>query len=176
MNAIIRAGLASAIAMTSAATLAQDVGTTIYGSDGKPVGTVAKAEPRVVMIDTGKHKAPVPTNLLFDGEQGKSVNATKDLVDAMMDERLAEAAAKRDAKLAKGAEVISAGGRSVGTLAAVDLAGNAIVLDGPAGPVRLNKEHFAVSPQGDLMVLYSRDQIASAATSGKTAPSGSGAR
>ncbi|MFO6445645.1 hypothetical protein ACLBKU_00735 [Erythrobacter sp. NE805] len=163
MIPMIRAGLAGALAFTSAAALAQDVGTTIYGADGKPVGTVAEAGAQVVVIDTGKHKAPVPTNLLFDGPSGKSVNATRDLVDAMMDERIAEAIVKRDAKLVQGAAVISAGGRSVGTLTAVDLAADAIVLEGPQGPVRLRKEHFAVSPQGELMVLYSRDQIAEAA-------------
>jgi hypothetical protein len=163
MQFMIRAGLVAALAMISAAAAAQDVGTTIYGTDGRPVGKVAETGTQVVVIDTGRHRARVPTNLLFDSERGKSVNATRDLIDAMMEERLTEAAAKRDAKLVAGAAVISAGGRAAGTISAVDPAGDAIVLDGPAGPVRLTREDFAISPQGDLMVLRSRDQVVSLA-------------
>lgn len=168
--------LACAAAMAPAAAFAQDVGTVIYGSDGNPVGTVAETDDRVIVIDTGKHKAPVPTNLVFDGAAGKSVNATKEQVDAMMDDRLAEAVRKRDAALVKGASVISAGGRAVGKLVAVDLADDAIVLESPEGPVRLRKKHFAVNPQGELTVLYSRDQIVSAAAGGKGAATRGGAR
>ena len=165
------AGLVCSVSVNVAA---QDVGTTIYGNDGRPVGTVVETNARVVVIDTGKHRAPVPANLVFDSAKGKSVNATRDLVDMMMDERIAEANAERDAKLVAGAEVISVGGRAVGKLIAVDMAANAIILETPDGPVRLRKNQFAVSPQGDLTVLYSSDQIASAA-SGKLGPSG-GAR
>lgn len=168
MHTLKRALLGIGIAISPAAVLAQSVGTTIYGSDGKPVGTVSEVNAQVVVIDTGTHKAPVPTNLVFDGEQGKSVNATREQVDAMMAERLAEAAARRDAALRQGAAVVSAGGRDVGTLAAVDLAADAIILDSPAGPLRLRKEHFAVGREGQLMVLYSRDQIASAAGAGRS--------
>lgn len=173
MNTLKLALLTGAFALSSAAlpsapAAAQDVGTTIFGNDGNPVGTVSEVSGPVVVIDTGRHKAPVPTSLVFDGTNGKTVNATRDQVDAMMDERVADARLRRDAALEKGAAVVSVGGRGVGTLASVDLAADAIVLMSPDGPVRLKKEHFAVNPQGRLTVLYNRDQIAGAAL-GKSA-------
>lgn len=175
MKTIKLALLAGALAVTPAAAFAQDVGATIYGNDGNAVGTVTEVNEQVVVIDTGKHKAPVPVSMVFDGDKGKSVNATKDQVDTMMDQRVAEANAKRDAALVQGAAVVSAGGRSVGTLEKVDLAADTILLKAPQGTLRMKKEHFAVNPQGQLTVLYTADQIASAA-SGKPAKTGGGAR
>lgn len=161
--------LAGAFALTPAATFAQEVGATIYGSDGNAVGTVAEVNDQVVVIDTGKHKAPVPVTMLADGEKGKTVGATKDQVDTMMDERIAEANAKRDAALVEGASVVSVGGRPVGTLGAVDLTADSIAFKAEGGSTfPLKKEHFAVNPQGQLMVLFSKDQIAAAAAGAKT--------
>ncbi|WP_285711888.1 hypothetical protein [Erythrobacter oryzae] len=165
--------LAGALAVTPAAAFAQEVGATIYGSDGNEVGTVAEVNDQVVVIDTGKHKAPVPVNMIADGEKGKTVGATKDQVDTMMDERIAEANAKRDAALVQGAAVISAGGRDAGKLGKVDLAADSVELLAPEGTFPLKKEHFAVNAQGQLMVLFSKDQIAAAAAkAGSARPSG----
>lgn len=176
MKTLKLALLAGALAVTPAAAFAQDVGATIYGSDGTPIGTVTEVNDQVVVIDTGKHKAPVPVGMVYDGDAGKSVNATKDQVDTMMDQRLAEANAKRDAALVQGAAVVSVGGRSVGTLTAVDMAADSIMLETPEGPLKLKKEHFAVNPQGQLAVLYNRDQITTAAAGGKAASAAGGAR
>ncbi|MBU7579770.1 MAG: hypothetical protein KAF27_04775 [Porphyrobacter sp.] len=174
MKTLKLALLAGALTVTPAA-FAQDIGATIYGNDGNTVGTVTEVNDQVVVIDTGKHKAPVPVNMVFDGDKGKSVNATKDQVDTMMDSRIAEANAERDAKLVQGAQVVSAGGRAVGTLETVDLAADTILLKAEQGVLQLKKEHFAVNPQGQLTVLYSADQIASAA-SGKPAAGSGGLR
>lgn len=168
--------LASALLATSPSAFAQDVGTTIYGSDGNSVGTVSEINNQVVVIDTGKHKAPVPVSLVFDGAKGKSVNATKGQIDMMMAERLAQAIAERDAALVQGASVVSAGGRAVGRLAQVDLGADTIMIETAEGLVKLKKEHFAVNPQGELAVLYSREQIASAAAGGKSAAARRGTR
>lgn len=168
--------LASALIASAPAAVAQDIGTTIYGRDGQTVGTVSEINDQVVVIDTGKHKAPVPISLVFDSAKGKTVNATRDQIDVMMAERIAQAIAERDAALVQGAAVVSAGGRAVGKLARVDLAADTIILETTQGLVRLKKEHFAVTPQGDLAVLYSRDQIASAAASGKSATGRGGAK
>lgn len=166
--------LAGALAVTPAAAFAQDVGATIYGSDGNAVGTVTEVNDQVVVIDTGTHKAPVPVNMIGDGDKGKTVGATKDQVDTMMAERIAEANAKRDAALVQGAAVISVGGAPVGKLGAVDLAADSITFEAEGGSAfELKKEHFAVNPQGKLTVLYSKEQIATAAASAKGgAPSG----
>jgi sporulation protein YlmC with PRC-barrel domain len=176
MKTLKLALLAGALAVTPSAAFAQDLGTTIYGNDGNTVGTVTEVNDQVVVIDTGKHKAPVPVSMVFDGDKGKSVNATKDQVDTMMDQRIAQANAERDAALVQGAAVVSAGGRQVGKLTDVNLAADTIMLETADGLLRMKKEHFAVNPQGQLAVLYSRDQIASAATGGKPAATGGGAR
>lgn len=174
MSIRTRALLVGALASIPAAAFGQTVGTTIYGADGRPLGTVAEADARVVVIDTGTTRAPVPLNLVFDGARGKTFNATRDQLDAMMAERLAAAARRRDAALVAGAPVISLGGSAVGTLAAVDLARDAIILAGPAGPLKLRKEHFAVTPQGRLAVLFNHAQITGADTPGGPAARGSG--
>jgi sporulation protein YlmC with PRC-barrel domain len=171
MKSVKIALLASVLAATPAVVFAQEVGATIYGSDGSPVGTVAEVTGEVVVIDTGTHKAPVPVAQLYDGDAGKSVNATKAQVDTMMAEQVAAANAKRDAALVQGAAVVSVGGEPVGTLATVDLAADKITLEGEQGALMLKKEHFAMSPEGKLTVLYSADQLASAAEGAK-APAG----
>lgn len=171
MKTLKLALLAGALAVTPASAFAQDVGATVYGSDGNAVGTVAEVTGDVVVIDTGKHKAPVPVAMIGDGDKGKSIAATKEQVDTMMEERIAEANAKRDAALVEGAAVVSIGGQPVGTLAKVDLAADSIDFKAEGGSVfPMKKEHFAVNPQGQLMVLYSKEQIAAAATGAK--PSG----
>jgi sporulation protein YlmC with PRC-barrel domain len=161
--ALVAALLAAAPAMASA----QDIGSTIYGNDGNPVGTVEQVNEQVIVIDTGKHKAPVPVTLVFESETGPAVNATKEQVDAMMDKQVAEANAKRDAALVTGTAVMSINGNPAGTLGKVDLAADVITLDSPDGPIILKKEYFAVNPQGQLMALVTREQIASAAASRK---------
>jgi hypothetical protein len=157
--------MAALLASTPAVAFAQDVGATVYGNDGKAIGTVEAVANGVVTIDTGKHKAPIPADLIGAGDAGPSINATKDQIDAMMDEQVAQANAARDAALVAGAAVISANGNPAGTLASVDLAADAIILESPEGPVALKKEHFAVDPSGKLMALFTREQIASAAAS-----------
>ncbi len=180
MNTVKRALLATLLAaspaLVPAAAHAQDVGATVYGNDGNPIGTVEAVANGIVTIDTGKHKAPIPAELIGAGASGPSINATKGQIDAMMDEQVAAAMAQRDAALVVGAAVISANGNPAGTLSQVDLAADAIILESPQGPVALKKEHFAVNPAGQLMALFTRDQIASAATSAQAASTGGAAQ
>lgn len=164
--------MAALLASTPAVTFAQAVGATVYGNDGKAIGTVEANADGIVTIDTGKHKAPIPANLIGAGDAGPSINATKDQIDAMMDEQVAQATAARDAALVAGAAVVSANGNPAGTLASVDLATDAIILESPEGPVALKKEHFAVNPSGQLMALFTREQIASAAASASVGSTG----
>ncbi len=168
--------IATLLAATPAMAAAQDVGATVYGNDGNAIGTVENVADGIVLIDTGKHKAPIPAELIGAGETGPSINATKDQIDAMMDAQVAEATAKRDAALVAGAAVLSANGNPAGTLTEVDLAVDAIILESPDGPVALKKEHFAVDANGQLMALFTRDQIASAAASAQAATTGGAAQ
>jgi hypothetical protein len=179
MNTVKRAMLAAVLAASPAlipAAQAQDVGATVYGNDGNPIGTVESVADGIVTIDTGKHKAPIPADLIGAGATGPSINATKGQIDEMMDAQVAEAVARRDAALVAGAAVISANGNPAGTLKEVDLAADAIILESPEGPVALKKEHFAVNAEGQLMALFTREQIASAAASAQSAGTGGAAQ
>jgi len=149
------------------------VGATVVGNDGNPVGTVESISGEVVVIDTGTHKAPVPATAIGTDASGLSVNITQAQLNEMMDAQLAEANTRRDAALVQGAQVVSANGNPAGTLAEVDLAGDVIVLDSPAGKVALKKEHFAMDSEGRLMALFTREQIETAAAAG--AQGGTGA-
>ncbi|QUL36465.1 hypothetical protein [Erythrobacter sp. JK5] len=160
--------LATAMAATPIAANAQDVGATVYGNDDAPIGTVESNAGGVVTVDTGAHKAPLPASLLAEREIGWTVNATKDQIDGMMAAQKAEAEAKRDAALVVGAAVVSAKGLPAGTLSEVDLVEDAIVLDTETGPIALKKEHFAVNPEGQLMALFTVDQIAAASEASVT--------
>lgn len=168
--------IATLLAATPATAFAQDVGATVYGNDGNAIGTVENVADGIVLIDTGKHKAPIPAELIGTGDTGPSINATKEQIDAMMDAQVAEALAKRDAALVAGAPVVSANGNPAGTLTEVDLAMDAIILESPNGPVALKKEHFAVDANGQLMALFTREQIASAAASAQAATTGGAAQ
>jgi hypothetical protein len=160
----------AATAESSGAALA--LGTTVLGNDGNPVGTVDSISGEVVIIDTGTHKAPVPATAIGVGETGPSVNITQAQLNEMMDAQVAEANTRRDAALVQGAQVISANGNPAGTVAEVDLAGDVIVLDSPAGKVAMKKEHFAMDSEGRLMALFTREQIETAAAAGAQAGAG----
>ncbi|WP_299191683.1 hypothetical protein [uncultured Erythrobacter sp.] len=151
--------LATAIAATPIAANAQDVGATVYGNDDAPIGTVAANEGGVVTVDTGKHSAPLPANLLAEREGNWTVNATKAQIDGMMDAQVAAANQARDAALVEGAAVVSADGMPAGTVYTIDDADTAIV-QSEAGIITLTRESFTVDPSGRLMALYSAEQLA----------------
>ena len=173
MKFVKLAVLATAIAATPIAANAQDAGTTVYGNDDAPIGTVESNADGIVTVDTGTHKAPLPANLLAEREIGWTVNATKAQIDGMMAAQVADANAKRDAALVAGAAVNSADGAPAGSLTEVDLAADAIVLESANGPVALKKEHFAVDAAGALVALFTAEQLASAAASAQASPGAS---
>jgi hypothetical protein len=158
MKSVKLALIATLLAAAPAVAYAQDVGATVYGNDGNPIGTVESVANGVVTIDTGKHKAPIPADLIGTGETGPSINATKDQIDSMMDAQVAEANAKRDAALVEGAAVVSADGMPVGKIYTID-SEDTVIVQNDAGIVTLTRESFAVSPEGALMALYSAQQL-----------------
>ena len=82
--------LATAMAVTPIAANAQDVGATVFGNDDAPIGTVSSNDGTTVTVDTGKHQAPLPANLLAEREGKWTVNATKGQIDGMMDAQVAQ--------------------------------------------------------------------------------------
>jgi hypothetical protein len=163
MNIAKLAAAAIALAATPALAAPGDVavGATVYGPQGNPVGQIVTVESGQAVVDTGKHKVPLQLDAYGKGEKGPTITVTKVQLDGMMDQQLADAAAKRDAALVAGAAVVGANGAQAGTIKSVD--GDTIVLESPAGPVALKREHFAINAGGALMALFTADQIAASA-------------
>ncbi len=151
---------AAAIAAASLATAAYaqsvSVGATVTGPDGAAVGTVESVADGVVVLDTGKHKAPLPADAFGTGEQGPTITVTKDQLDTMIDEQMAAAAVQRDALLIAGAEVHTADHKVLGTVESID--GDNVIVARDEGPVTLLREHFAAM-DNMLMALFTDAQI-----------------
>jgi hypothetical protein len=165
LTTVAALGLATAAQAQSVA-----VGATVYGPEGQPVGTIETVADGVVTVDTGKHKAPLPTNAFGEGEQGPTITVTKAQLNAMLDERVAAANAKRDAALIATAAVVGAANQPVGVVKSVN--GNTVIVTRTTGgDVNLLREHFAVNPAGQLMVLFTNAQLdqAVAASAGAAA-------
>lgn len=155
--------LATAMAVAPYAANAQDVGATVFGNDDAAIGTVTTNDGSVVTVDTGKHKAPLPANLLAEREGKWTVNATKAQIDQMMDAQVAAANEARDAALIEGAAVMSADGQPVGTVYTVDTE-DMVIIKNDAGIITLTRDSFAADANGALIVLYSAADIASNTT------------
>lgn len=150
--------LATAMAATPIAANAQDVGATVFGNDDAAVGTVTNNDGTTVVIDTGKHKAPLPANLLAEREGKWTINATKAQVNQLMDQQVAQANAARDAALVEGAAVMSADGAPAGMIHTID-AEDTVIIKNDAGIVTLKRESFAADANGALMALYTTQQL-----------------
>ncbi len=150
--------LAAAVAVTPFAANAQDVGTTVFGNDDALIGTVSANDGGVVTVDTGRHSAPLPANVLAEREGKWTVNATQAQINGMMDAQVAAANAALDAALVQGAAVVSADGQPAGSVAALDDEGSVIVQN-DAGIVSLTRDGFTVDTAGALVALYSADQL-----------------
>ncbi len=172
--------LAGAMAVTPFAANAQDVGATVFGNDDAPVGTVESNDGTTVMVNTGKHVAPLPANLLAEREGKWTVNATQGQINGMMDQQVAqqqaaaaeaqaaaaaEAAAKLEAALVVGAPVITNDAQALGTVSELQ-AENVVVTNDTAGLITLPRNFFAVDAEGQLMALASLEQIMAAVQGG----------
>ena len=172
--------LAGAMAVTPFAANAQDAGATVFGNDDAPVGTVESNDGTTVMVNTGKHVAPLPANLLAEREGKWTVNATQGQINGMMDQQVAqqqaaaaeaqaaaaaEAAAKLEAALVVGAPVITNDAQSLGTVSELQ-AENVVVTNDTAGLITLPRNFFAVDADGQLMALASLEQIMAAVQGG----------
>ena len=155
--AIAAASLATAAYAQDAATVT--VGATVTGPDGAAVGTVESVADGVVTVDTGKHKAPLPTNAFGKGESGPTITVTKAQLESMIDQQLAAANAQRDALLVVGAEVHTADHQVLGKVESID--GNNVIVARAEGPVTLLRDHFAAM-DSMLMARFTAEQIEAA--------------
>lgn len=166
--------VAAALAAAPVAANAQDVGATVYGNDGNPIGTIESNDGTNAVLVVGEFKAPLPVSIFGTGENGPTLNATRDAVYGQLkaaDEQakaaaaeaqaaaLAEAAAKRDAALIEGAAVVSADAQPAGMVATIDEEMDAVVVEREGGIVTLKREHFAVDANGALMALFTVAQL-----------------
>lgn len=170
---------ATAIAAMPVAASAQDAGATVFGNDDAPVGTVESNDGTTVVINTGKHKAPLPTNLLAEREGKWTINATQAQVNGLMDQQVAQAAAaaeakaaaeaesaaKLDAALAVGTAVITADAMPLGTISELDSA-NVVVTNDEVGLVTLPREFFALDANDQLVARASLADIKAAVQGG----------
>jgi hypothetical protein len=159
MNFAKMALFAAAITATPIAASAQDAGATVFGNDDAPIGTVESNDGATVVVDTGKHKAPLPANLLAEREGKWTVNATQGQINGMMDQQVAQAAAARDAALVEGAAVMSADGQAAGSIYTID-SEDTVIIKSQGGIVTLKRDSFAADANGALMALYTAEQLA----------------
>lgn len=151
---------AAALAMAPVAAQAQDVGATVMGNDGNPIGAVLSNDGTTVMLDTGKHQVPLGAEMFGSDETGPTLNITKAQLDEMMDAQLAAAAAALDAALVEGAAVVTADAQPLGAVEEID--GDNIVITHGDDQVTLPKNLLAVDANGQLMALANMSDIEAA--------------
>lgn len=154
---------AAPIAMMAATpALAQSqvaVGATVTGPQGNPVGTITAVENGQAILDTGKHKIPLALDMYGEGETGPTITVTKEQINTMADQQLAEGAAKRDAALVVGASVMDADHQPLGNI--VEIAGDQIVIargGDETDKVTLMRNHFDAMGTG-VMARLTNAQI-----------------
>lgn len=152
---------AAALALAPMAAQAQDVGATVMGNDGNPIGSVVSNDGTTVTIDTGKHQVPLGAEMFGSDETGPTLNITKTALDQMMDEQLAAAAAARDAALVVGAEIVTADQQSLGAVEEID-GDNIVVVAADETKVTLPRNLLAVDANGSLMALANYADIMAA--------------
>ncbi len=160
-----------ALAATPALAQSQvEAGATVYGPQGNEVGTIVSVENGQAVLDTGKHKVPLGVDMYGEGENGPTITVTKDQINTMVDQQLAQAAAARDAALVEGASVMDAAHQPIGTV--LEISGDNVVIargGDEANKVTLLRSHIDASDHG-LMARLTNAQIDAAMNGGGAAP------
>lgn len=168
------AKLAVAAAILSASPIAANAaelaaGAKVTGPEGNAVGTVVSVENGIAVVDTGKHKAPLPANVFGETPDGFTISVTKAQIDSMIEQQMAEAAAKRDAALMVGANVVTSDSQPLGTVNEIDGDNVVIAVGGDeATKVTLLREYF-VANDTSLMARLTKAQIDEAMSGGAAA-------
>lgn len=137
-------------------------GTTIYGSDGRMIGTVARAEGQLILLDVDQRAVPVPRNAVSSGENGATINITKTELVAQFDQQMAAFEAKLDAALTAGAAVQTADGQALGTIQ--ETSNEAVLVESTDGPLTLPRQLLTLDNEGTLIVRATMEQIKQAMT------------
>ena len=164
-NALFAAAALS-FATFSGAALAQETqvevaaGVTVYDPEGSEVGTIESVTDGVATLNTGKHQVGLPLDRFGQNAEGQTtVAVTRDQLDTMVDEQLAQAAAQLDAVLVAGTPVVDVNGTSLGSVGAVE--GEDVTVETEWGAFALKKENF-VPGEGQVTAQVMADQVRSA--------------
>ena len=141
----------AALALTPAVATAQSAGTTIYGSDGQPIGTVESNDGSVVTVDTGTYKAPLPAGAFAELEIGWSINATQAQINGLMAQQEAAANQRRDAALVVGAPVMRARNLRIDAALTLSSAPWSMTFTQVAGVIRVSETCKPPVPQPRAM-------------------------
>ncbi len=142
----LAAAAALAAASLSTVAVAQTtpaVGTTIFGSDGAEVGTVASTDGTNVVINLGSVTAAMPVSSIGEGENGPMIGWTKAELEAAVNEANAQAQAELAAALVADAEVYSSDSVLLGKVKEVT-ADDLVVVELASGPASLPKQQMAL--------------------------------
>lgn len=124
-------------------------GTVVYGPTGAPVGTIKQIANGIATLDTGAHQAPLPLSAFGQGPSGPTITVTREQLNALVEQQLAALAARRDAALVAGAQVLASDGQPFGIVEQV--VGNDVVVARAApatGRVTLGRDYFTADDSG----------------------------
>ncbi|MXP09927.1 PRC-barrel domain-containing protein [Pseudoblastomonas halimionae] len=148
-----------AIAQEAPPQAAVEAGMTVYGNDGIEIGTIESVENDVAVLVVDGMKAPIPANVVSEGEKGPTINATKAQIVGMIQQQRQQAAAARDQALIVGAPVVTVKGEAIGPVESIN--GDKIVLKHGEGFVALMRDQFAVA-NGQLVALVAMADVTAA--------------
>ncbi len=167
---------AVAIAAAPMTAQAQDVGSTVYGNDGQPIGQVTSNDGTNAVVSVGEYEAALPVSIFGTSEQGPTINTTREAIEGQLAAAAeqqaaaaaeaqaaaeAEAAARLEAALVVGAEVVTADAMSLGLVDEIT-GGNVVVKTADEQLVTLPQNFFAVDADGTLLALANLADIMAA--------------
>ncbi|MBX7456697.1 hypothetical protein K3152_00405 [Qipengyuania sp. 1NDH17] len=151
----------ASVALIATPALANGIveGATVTGPEGNTVGTVVAIEGGNAIIDTGKHKIPLPASMYVESDAGLTLPATKAMLDGMIDQQIAAAKAQLDAALVVGASAMAADHAPLGTITLIEGDEVTIARGGDeTNVVVLLRGHFTAGDHG-LMAKYTNAEI-----------------
>lgn len=123
-------------------------GATVYGPEGNEVGTIEGVVDGIATLDTGTHKAPLPLSAFGQGANGPTITVTREQLNVIIEQQLAEVAQTRDAALVQGAAVLSADNQPVGTVEQVSGDNVIVQRSGTQARFGLARNLFSVDAAG----------------------------